>query len=65
MRWLSIKEAAEVTGCSARTLHRWAQEGLIEADRLASGRGEWRIAINAYNYPISVTPFEVPKPSVA
>jgi predicted site-specific integrase-resolvase len=53
-----VKEAAHRSGISARTLQRWALEGVIVADRLASGVGEWRIALNAHNLPISTTPYE-------
>ncbi|MFP2962006.1 MerR family DNA-binding transcriptional regulator [Myxococcus sp. 1LA] len=64
VHWLSIKEAAHRTGISPRTLNRWAQLGLIEADRMASGHGQWLIAINERGNPISTTPF-VPGAAVA
>jgi hypothetical protein len=55
--WLSVKEAAFKTTIPARTLSRWAASGLILADRLASGVGQWLIAINAHGRPISRKPF--------
>ncbi|TQF17230.1 MerR family DNA-binding transcriptional regulator [Myxococcus llanfairpwllgwyngyllgogerychwyrndrobwllllantysiliogogogochensis] len=56
-QWPSIKEAAHLSNISARTLNRWADEGLILADRLGSGRGAWLVALNARNLPISTKPF--------
>lgn len=68
VKWVSIKEAAHITGVSARTLNRWAQLKLIEADRMASGHGQWLIALNEYRNPISTTPFAAgatPRPVAA
>ncbi|AGC45453.1 hypothetical protein MYSTI_04153 [Myxococcus stipitatus DSM 14675] len=56
-RWVAIKVAAHDASISCRTLNRWADEGLILADRLGSGRGSWLIALNAHGLPISTQPF--------
>lgn|GEM_PF-6705536 len=63
--WVSVKEAAHRSKISARTLTRWAANGLIFADRLGSGCGGWMVALNARGYPISTTPFRAGAASAA
>ncbi|MCY1003719.1 hypothetical protein OWM54_41905 [Myxococcus sp. MISCRS1] len=54
---MSIKVAASDSRNSERTITRWADKGLILADRPASGTGAWLIALNRHNLPVSTRPF--------
>lgn len=45
-KWVSSKEAAEAAQVNERTVRRWAERGLVEAQLTPSGK-YWRIKVNA------------------
>lgn len=49
--WVGVNEAAAAAGVHQVSVRVWARRGLIQARRLACGRGPWRIRLDADGLP--------------